>query len=269
MQKGSTPPRPGMLTHDIEGAFINTHPSLLDDVLRMRTMPTYLRNWVRAFNQDRRLGFGLDGCSDDDVNIVVSCPRLDDMVRALQGRTDEQIERASHLKLSLAPGKSELILGLPATSKYRNHPEKIPPAQCVTAHEGLRLEWWIMVAARICARACFFWSLISLVRLSLWSAYSLGYLRGLVAVDLPGVVRFDVARGTRGIVVWVNVVRVLCCCVGVAYMRGMPTVFGFLSFLSLSRNLLSTPRPTKSATDNTNHASQTTKAFLCRLFFIF
>jgi hypothetical protein len=85
MQKGSTPPRPGMLTHDIEGAFINTHPSLLDDVLRMRTMLTYLRNWVRAFNQDRRLGFGLDGCSDDDVNIVVSCPRLDDMVRTLQG----------------------------------------------------------------------------------------------------------------------------------------------------------------------------------------
>jgi hypothetical protein len=81
-----------------------------------------------------------------------------------------------------------------------------------------------MVAARICARACFFWSLISLVRLSLWSAYSLGDLRGLVAVDLPGVVRFDVARGTRGIVVWVNVVRVLCCCVRVAYMRGMPTV---------------------------------------------
>jgi hypothetical protein len=90
-----------------------------------------------------------------------------------------------------------------------------------------------------CAHAyLLLWSLISLVRLSLWSAYSLGYLRGLVAVDLPVVVRFDVARGTRGIVVWVNVVRVLCCCVRVAYMRGMPTVFGFLSFLSLSRNLL-------------------------------
>jgi ribonuclease HI len=176
MKKGSTPPRPGMLTHDIEGAFNNTHPSLLDDVLRMRTMPTYLRNWVQAFNQDRRLGFGLDGCSEepqplrcglpqgspvspvlfliyanaalerasragnitdtsyvDDVNIVVSRPRPDDVVRTLQGRTDEQIERASHLKLSLAPGKSELILGLPATSKYRNHPEQIPPTQRLTA----------------------------------------------------------------------------------------------------------------------------------------
>jgi ribonuclease HI len=176
MKKGSIPPRPGLLTHDIEGAFNNTHPSLLDDVLRMRTMPNYLRDWVRAFTTDRRLGFALDACNEepqpfncglpqgspvspvlfliyanaalerpnragnvtdtsyvDDVSIVASRARPDEVVRALQSRTDEQIERASHLKLSLAPGKSELILGLPATSKYRNHPEKIPPAQRLTA----------------------------------------------------------------------------------------------------------------------------------------
>jgi hypothetical protein len=176
MQKGSIPPRPGMLTHDIEGAFNNTHPSLLDDVLRMRMMPTYLRDWVRAFTTDRRLGFALDARNEgpqpfkcglpqgspvspvlfliyanaalersnragnvtdtsyvDDVNIVASRLRPNDVVRTLQNRTNEQIERASHLKLSLAPGKSELILGLPATSKFRNHPEKIPPAQRLTA----------------------------------------------------------------------------------------------------------------------------------------
>jgi hypothetical protein len=42
--------------------------------------------------------------------------------------------------------------------------------------------------------------IISLVRLSLW----------LALVALPVVVRFDVARGTRGIVVRVNVARALC-----------------------------------------------------------
>jgi hypothetical protein len=45
-----------------------------------------------------------------------------------------------------------------------------------------------------CARAY-----LLLARLSLFgSLISLGYLLGLVAVDLPVAVRFDVARGTRG-----------------------------------------------------------------------
>jgi hypothetical protein len=73
----------------------------------------------------------------------------------------------------------------------------------VTAHEGLGLGWWIMVAARVCARAYFFGSLISLVRLSLWSDYLSGsIIISLVRLSLwlvlPVVVRFDVARGTRG-----------------------------------------------------------------------
>jgi hypothetical protein len=56
----SQPPRPGLLTHDIEGTFNNTHPALLDQVMEQRRIPTYLRNWTRAFNKDRRLGFALD-----------------------------------------------------------------------------------------------------------------------------------------------------------------------------------------------------------------
>jgi hypothetical protein len=72
-----------------------------------------------------------------------------------------------------------------------------------------------MVAARLCARAYFFGSLISLVRLSLWSDYLSGsIIISLVRLSLwlvlPVVVRFDVARGTRGIVVRVNVARALC-----------------------------------------------------------
>jgi hypothetical protein len=75
-----------------------------------------------------------------------------------------------------------------------------------------------MVAARICARAYFFGSLISLVRLSLWFDYLFGSIiislvrlsLWLALVALPVVVRFDVARGTRGIVVRVNVARALC-----------------------------------------------------------
>jgi hypothetical protein len=56
----SQPPRPGLLAHDIAGAFNNTHPALLDQVLEQSRMPTYLRNWTRAFNEDRRLSFARD-----------------------------------------------------------------------------------------------------------------------------------------------------------------------------------------------------------------
>jgi hypothetical protein len=148
----------------------------------------------------------------------------------------------------------------------------------VTAHEGLGPGWWIMVAARVCARAYFFWfaylfgSTISLVLLlSLW----FDYLFGLALVVLPVVVRFDVARGTRGIVVRVNVARVLSVfslissrlresCLYAGFAHGV--WFPFSLFLTQP---LFSPRPTKSATNNNNNASQTTKAFLRRLFFIF
>jgi ribonuclease HI len=81
---------------------------------------------------NRAAGF-TDTSYVDDVSIVTSRTRLDDLIRDLQERTNKQIARAQHLRLSLAPSKSELILGLPATSKYRNNPEKIPHDLRVTA----------------------------------------------------------------------------------------------------------------------------------------
>jgi hypothetical protein len=56
----SYPPRPGLLAHDIAGAFNNTHPAMLDQVLAQRRMPTYLRKWTCAFNEERRLSFTVD-----------------------------------------------------------------------------------------------------------------------------------------------------------------------------------------------------------------
>jgi hypothetical protein len=59
----------------------------------------------------------------------------------------------------------------------------------------IKARTWIMVAARICARAYLFGRLSLLV---------------ICVGELPVAVRVDVARGTRGIVVWVNVARVFC-----------------------------------------------------------
>jgi hypothetical protein len=86
-----------------------------------------------ALERTNRAGGFTDTSYVDDVSIVASRTRPDDLIRDLQERTNKQIARAQHLRLSLAPSKSELILGLPATSKYRNNPQKIPHNLRVTA----------------------------------------------------------------------------------------------------------------------------------------
>jgi len=59
------PPRPAVLTHDIEGAFNQVHPSTLIEVMEQRCMPLYLTKWVAAFNTDRKIAFGFDQQSEE------------------------------------------------------------------------------------------------------------------------------------------------------------------------------------------------------------
>jgi hypothetical protein len=61
----TNPVRPAVLTHDIEGAFNQVHPSTLLEVMRQRRMPLYLTRWVAAFNTDRKLAFGFDRQTED------------------------------------------------------------------------------------------------------------------------------------------------------------------------------------------------------------
>jgi len=58
-------PCPAVLTHDIEGAFNQVHPTTLQEVMHQRRMPTYLTNWISAFNMDRKIAFGFDQQSED------------------------------------------------------------------------------------------------------------------------------------------------------------------------------------------------------------
>ena len=57
-------PRPTVLTHDIEGAFNQVHPVTLREVMHQRRLPTYLTDWVTAFNTDRKIAFGFDQQSE-------------------------------------------------------------------------------------------------------------------------------------------------------------------------------------------------------------
>jgi len=58
------PTRPVALTHDIEGAFNQVHPSTLEEIMYQRRMPLYLTNWVAAFNTGRKMAFGFDRQSE-------------------------------------------------------------------------------------------------------------------------------------------------------------------------------------------------------------
>jgi hypothetical protein len=48
---------PALLAHDIEGAFNNTNPALLLQVMQQRGMPSYLCEWTRSFTTNRTLAF--------------------------------------------------------------------------------------------------------------------------------------------------------------------------------------------------------------------
>jgi hypothetical protein len=55
--KRKLPYRPALLAHNIEGAFNNTNPALLLQVMQQRGMPPYLCEWTRSFTTNRTLAF--------------------------------------------------------------------------------------------------------------------------------------------------------------------------------------------------------------------
>jgi len=60
----NTPPRPAVLTHNIEGAFNQVQPATLREVIQQRRMPHYLTEWVTTFNTDQKIAFGFDQQSE-------------------------------------------------------------------------------------------------------------------------------------------------------------------------------------------------------------
>jgi hypothetical protein len=50
-----------MATHDIMGAFNNTNPEVIIQIMELQKMPAYLTRWVRGFTTDRSLAFSFYG----------------------------------------------------------------------------------------------------------------------------------------------------------------------------------------------------------------
>jgi hypothetical protein len=68
-------PRPSMATHDIKGAFNNTHPEALRQIMTTRRMPKYLINWVIAFTKNRELVFSFDGNQESGKPFTGAIPQ--------------------------------------------------------------------------------------------------------------------------------------------------------------------------------------------------
>ena len=155
-----SPPRPFIITHDIDGAFNNVRPKILTEIMERRKMPTYLTKWVAAFCSQRTMAFCFSNQSEpqrpfrcglpqgsplspalflvyanlilervgasasattetsyiDDLSVARLAPNTISATRFLQERTNQILERGTHLHLQLSPGKSELLHLIPTQS---------------------------------------------------------------------------------------------------------------------------------------------------------
>jgi hypothetical protein len=64
-----------MATHDIKGAFNNTRPEALIQIMTSRRMTKYLINWVIAFTTDRELAFSFDGTQESGKPFIGAIPQ--------------------------------------------------------------------------------------------------------------------------------------------------------------------------------------------------
>jgi hypothetical protein len=72
-----------------------------------------------ALENEDKAGAVTDTSYVDDVSIVAAAPKPNAVIEVLQKRTDAQMRCAESLRLSFAPGKSELLMFLPAFSNRR------------------------------------------------------------------------------------------------------------------------------------------------------
>ena len=66
-QRGGKAPRldrPTLLANDIQGAFNNTDPARLVQIMKARKLPMYLANWTTSFTSSRTMSFCFNDCKE-------------------------------------------------------------------------------------------------------------------------------------------------------------------------------------------------------------
>jgi hypothetical protein len=64
-----------LLTQDVSGAFNNTDPDILIEVMRRKGMPLYIVNWVQQFLSNRTLPFSFDGQIEPPTSFSSGLPQ--------------------------------------------------------------------------------------------------------------------------------------------------------------------------------------------------
>jgi hypothetical protein len=67
--------RPSLLTQNIEGAFNNTNPKVLAQIMQQCQMPSYLVKWTQAFTTNYTIAFAFDGQSEIAKPFTDSIPQ--------------------------------------------------------------------------------------------------------------------------------------------------------------------------------------------------
>jgi hypothetical protein len=67
--------RASLLTQDVSGAFNNTDPDVLIEVMRRKAMPLYIVNWVQQFLSNRTLTFSFDGQIEPPTSFSSGLPQ--------------------------------------------------------------------------------------------------------------------------------------------------------------------------------------------------
>jgi ribonuclease HI len=67
--------RPSLATHDIKGAFNNTDPKVIIEIMQKRRMPSYLIRWTEAFLRNRLISFSFDGKMEEAKEFKSGIPQ--------------------------------------------------------------------------------------------------------------------------------------------------------------------------------------------------
>jgi hypothetical protein len=117
------PNRPSFLAQDVDGAFNDTHPGRLLEIMRLRRFTKYLIQWTSSFTSTRSLGFCFSRQSEPPKPFLSGLPQgspASPPSRSLPKYHLSYVDDLGDLQFSLNPNR--------AVQRLRERAEQLPTA---------------------------------------------------------------------------------------------------------------------------------------------